>query len=192
MKTRKEADKRVQGVGNPTPCTRILHPILHPKSSVNTRNLTPWCRKCRRFSKTFFVGGGGRMRCSGPEGAKHRTSLVQSTDVLSQKYGCFHRRSPVFLFSGKGTLPSMSYLGIICIMYERTSWTRSVSVCLMKCVHLFMVISLLSKHKPKSVIRKIHYLFCLKTLYFLAIRKLRLSTTQRNRGVCLHIEGVFF
>ena len=61
----------------------------------------------------------------------------------------------------------------------------------MKCVHLFMVISLLSKHKPQSVIRKIHYLFCLKTLYFLAIRKLRLSTTQRNRGVCLHIEGVF-
>lgn len=39
--------------------------------------------------------------------------------------------------------------------------------------------------------RKIHYLFCLKTRYFLAIRKLRLSTTQRNRGVCLHIEGDF-
>ena len=64
----------------------------------------PWCRKCRRFSKTFFVEGGeGRMRCSGPEDAKHRTSLGKSTDVLPQKYGCFHQRSPMFLFSGKGT-----------------------------------------------------------------------------------------
>ena len=41
------------------------------------------------------------MRCSGPESAKHRTSLGKSTDVLPQKYGCFHRRSPMFLFSGK-------------------------------------------------------------------------------------------
>ena len=37
----------------------------------------------------------------GPEVAKHRTSLAQSTDVLHQKYGCFRRRSPMFLFSGK-------------------------------------------------------------------------------------------
>ena len=41
------------------------------------------------------------MRCSGPEDAKHRTSLGKSTDVLPQKYGCFHQRSPMFLFSGK-------------------------------------------------------------------------------------------
>ena len=44
---------------------------------------------------------------------------------------------------------------------------------------------------PKSAIRNPLSFFCLKTLYFLAIRKLRLSTTQRNRGVRLHIEGVF-
>ena len=41
------------------------------------------------------------MRCSGPETVKHRTSLGKSTDVLPQKYGCFHRRSPMFLFSEK-------------------------------------------------------------------------------------------
>ena len=33
------------------------------------------------------------------EEAKHRTSLSKSTDVLLQKYGCFHQRSPMFLFS---------------------------------------------------------------------------------------------
>ena len=109
MASAQNAEKKSKNVGctciNPTPCARILHPILHPKSSVNTRNLTPWCRKCRRFSKTFFVEGGreGRKRCCGPEAAKHRTSLGKSTDVLLQKYGCFHRRSPMFLFSGKGT-----------------------------------------------------------------------------------------
>ena len=42
-----------------TPDARILHPILHPKLSVNTGHLAPWCRKCRRFSKTFFVGREG-------------------------------------------------------------------------------------------------------------------------------------
>ena len=83
---------------NPTPRTRILHPILHPKLSVNKRPLVFWCRKCRRFSKTFFVEG--EQGCS-PESAKHRTSLGKSTDVLPQNYGCFHRRSPMFLFSGK-------------------------------------------------------------------------------------------
>ena len=41
------------------------------------------------------------MRCSGPEDAKHRTSLGKSTDVLPQKYGCFHQRSPMFLYSRK-------------------------------------------------------------------------------------------
>ena len=39
------------------------------------------------------------MRCSGPETAKHRTSLGKSTDVLPQKYGCF--ASKVRMFSSK-------------------------------------------------------------------------------------------
>ena len=61
----------------------------------------PWCRKCRRFSKTFFVKRGRAERVSGSERAKHRTSLGKSTDVLFQKYGYLHRRSPMFLFSEK-------------------------------------------------------------------------------------------
>ena len=63
-----------------------------------------WCRKCRRFSKTFFVEG--ERGCS-PESAKHRTSLGKSTDVLPQNYGCFHRKSPMFLFSGKRAKPNL-------------------------------------------------------------------------------------
>ena len=85
--------------GYPTPENAILHPILHPKLSVNTGHPVPWCRKCRRFSKTFFIGGGGWKRCNGPETAKHRTSLSKSTDVLHRKYGCLSQRSPMFLFS---------------------------------------------------------------------------------------------
>ena len=95
------AEEKAKKVGctyiNPTPYTQILHPILHPKSSVNTGHPALSCRKCRRFSKTFFVGRGkGRMRCSGPEGAKHRTSLAKSTDVLPRKYGCFASKVRMF------------------------------------------------------------------------------------------------
>ena len=75
----------------------ILHPILHPKSLVNTKGFAVGCRKCRRFSKTFFVE---EREKHGPEVAKHRTSLIDSTDVLPQKYRCFYQRSPMFLFSG--------------------------------------------------------------------------------------------
>ena len=39
---------------NPTPSTRILHPILHPKSLENTSYFPHRCRKCRRFSQNFF------------------------------------------------------------------------------------------------------------------------------------------
>ena len=42
------------------------------------------------------------MRCSGPEDAKHRTSLGKSTDVLPQKYGCF--ASKVRMFSSKNSI----------------------------------------------------------------------------------------
>ena len=46
--------KRASGVGFPTPDARILHPILHPKSLESTIGFAYGCRKCRRFSKTFF------------------------------------------------------------------------------------------------------------------------------------------
>ena len=49
------------------------------------------------FIKNFFCRG---ERGSGSEVAKHRTSLIESTDVLPQKYRCFYQRSPMFLFSG--------------------------------------------------------------------------------------------
>ena len=42
--------------GYPTPENAILHPILHPKASVNTGRFGNGCRKCRIFSKTFFEG----------------------------------------------------------------------------------------------------------------------------------------
>ena len=77
---------------NPTPCTRILHPILHPKSPVNTGNLTPWCRKCRRFSKTFFVEGER-------EKAVQWSGNSKTSDFFGQKYGCF--ASKVRMFSSK-------------------------------------------------------------------------------------------
>ena len=40
-----------------------------------------------------------RERGSGQEAVKHRTSFGKNTDVLPQKYGCFQRKSPMFLFS---------------------------------------------------------------------------------------------
>ena len=53
--------KRASGVGFPTPDARILHPILHPKSLENTIGFAYGCRKCRRFSKTFFDALSGMM-----------------------------------------------------------------------------------------------------------------------------------
>ena len=41
-----------------------LHPILHPKSSVNTKGFDAGCRKCRRFSKTFFQDSFQRWICT--------------------------------------------------------------------------------------------------------------------------------
>ena len=99
------AEEKAKKVGctyiNPTPYTQILHPILHPKSSVNTGHPAPWCRKCMRFSKTFFCREGGKGECDvavqkvqniGLLWYKVRMFCLKSTDVLPQKYGCFHRK----------------------------------------------------------------------------------------------------
>mgnify|MGYP003522480090 CR=1 FL=1 len=107
--------------GYPTTPNQILHPILHPKSLVNTGYLRHGCRKCRLFFKNFFCGkrnnGDFILRVLGiikasiaslslndnsAEDAKHRTSLGKSTDVLHRKYGCLPQRSPMFLISEKG------------------------------------------------------------------------------------------
>ena len=106
---------------NPTPCARILHPILHPKSVVNTGYLVPWCRKCRRFSKTFFV-----------ERERLWSGSSKTSDFFGTKYGCFapkvrmfsSKKSDVFVFrKGHSTLKQSSNcsLGIIDIMSECTS-----------------------------------------------------------------------
>ena len=42
--------------GYPTPENAILHPILHPKSPINTGRLGHGCRKCRIFFQNFFRG----------------------------------------------------------------------------------------------------------------------------------------
>ena len=74
--------------GYPTPENAILHPILHPKASVNTGRFGNGCRKCRIFSKTFFEGK--NRRCFG----RSKTS-----DFFGQKYGCF--ASKVRMFASK-------------------------------------------------------------------------------------------
>ena len=92
------AEKKTKTVGwtciNPTPYARILHPILHPKSSVNTRHLGPWCRKCRRFSKTFFVEGESettvrKVQDIGLLWTKVRMFGFKSTDVFIEEVRCF-------------------------------------------------------------------------------------------------------
>ena len=81
--------------------TRILHPILHPKSPIYKGNFMDWCRKCRRKTKNFFGGVGSGN-------AKHRTSLRQTSVLSRQNIGTFPQRSPMFLVSGKVTsLPSV-------------------------------------------------------------------------------------
>ena len=85
--------------GYPTPGNIILHPILHPKSPVNTEILGYGCRKCRIFFQNIFRR---ERRDSGLGVAKHRTSLGKSTDVLHRKYRCLPQRSPMFLISEKG------------------------------------------------------------------------------------------
>ena len=71
----------------------ILHPILHPKLSVNSESLRQGVGNVVFFQKLFFK----EERYNGPGVAKHRTSVGKSTDVLHQKYGCLHQRSPMFL-----------------------------------------------------------------------------------------------
>ena len=72
-------------------------------------------------NQTFFVEG--ERGCS-PESAKHRTSLGKSTDVLPQNYGCFHRKSPMFLFSGKRAEQACSKLARQAIEEDEVKGSR--------------------------------------------------------------------
>ena len=93
--------------GYPTPENAILHPILHPKSLVNTGILGYGCRKCRIFFQNFFRGGekrhwsgglGGRftkliyrtpLKNIGLLWAKVRMFCIESTDVCLKEVRCF-------------------------------------------------------------------------------------------------------
>ena len=95
MQKEEKAKKIGYSCMNPTPRTRILHPILHPKLSVNKRPLVFWCRKCRRFSKTFFCGGQSetanrKVQNIGLLWAKVRMFCSKSTDVFIEKVRCFY------------------------------------------------------------------------------------------------------
>ena len=72
------------------------------------------------YSKTFFVERGREKVHIVPEVTKHRTSLGKSTDVLHRKYGCLPQRSPMFLFSGRGSGQRFPYIGrrILTLSYE--------------------------------------------------------------------------
>ena len=98
---------------NPTPCARILHPILHPKFSVNTGHLVPWCRKCRRFSKTFFVEERERLWSRG----------CKTSDFFGTKYGCFAPK--VRMFCSKSTDVFIEEVRCFCFP-ERTLHSKAV------------------------------------------------------------------
>ena len=100
----KKANNVVYPCINPTSYTRNLHPILHPKSLVNTGYLLPWCRKCRTFSKTFFIEGREevvrKLKTAGFFGNKRQRSGSDKTlEFFGQKYGCF--TSKVRMFSSQ-------------------------------------------------------------------------------------------
>ena len=88
--------------GYPTPENAILHPILRPKSLVNTGILGYGCRKCRIFFQNFFRGGEKRHWSGGLGGRFtkliYRTPL-KTSDFFGQKYGCF--ASKVRMFTSK-------------------------------------------------------------------------------------------
>ena len=97
----KKANNVVYPCINPTSYTRNLHPILHPKSLVNTGYLLPWCRKCRTFSKTFFIEGREevvrKLKTAGFFGNKRqRSGSVKTLEFFGQKYGCFTSKVRMF------------------------------------------------------------------------------------------------
>ena len=98
--------KKARNVGQSYTLHFILHPNLHPKVPEFIRVFHTGCRKCRRFSKNFFLGGGRKnvetsstRRSTGIP--KHRTSLHKTSVLLKQNLRTFAQRSPMFLISEK-------------------------------------------------------------------------------------------
>ena len=101
-----ERGKKARNVGQSYTLHLILHPNLHPKMPEFIMVFHAGCRKCRRFSKNFFLGGerknvetsSTRRRTGIP---KHRTSLHKTSVLLRQNLRTFAQRSPMFLISEK-------------------------------------------------------------------------------------------
>ena len=63
--------------------------------------LSPKLTQNQNFFRRGDTETASRGKRMGTGNRKHRTSLIESTDVLHQKCRCFHQRSPMFLFSEK-------------------------------------------------------------------------------------------
>ena len=89
----------------------ILHPILHPKLSVNSESLRQGVGNVVFFTKLFFGGGeNAEMGCILDRvkngNRKHRASLRKTSVLSRQNIGTFPQRSPMFFVSERGTMGS--------------------------------------------------------------------------------------
>ena len=89
----------------------ILHPILHPKLSVNSESLRQGVGNVVFFTKLFFWGGeNAEMGCIRDRvkngNRKHRASLRKTSVLSRQNIGTFPQRSPMFFVSERGTMGS--------------------------------------------------------------------------------------
>ena len=88
----------------------ILHPILHPKLSVNSESLRQGVGNVVFFTKLFWGGENAEMGCIRDRvkngNRKHRASLRKTSVLSRQNIGTFPQRSPMFFVSERGTMGS--------------------------------------------------------------------------------------
>ena len=105
--------------GYPTPENAILHPILHPKSLVNTGILGYGCRKCRIFFQNFFRGrerrGSSPMFLISEKGKVLNTDLSDFADFTMRNdiYAIGHARPEVCLYQFKSVKSGFIFAGFI-------------------------------------------------------------------------------
>ena len=105
--------------GYPTPENAILHPILHPKSPVNTGILGYGCRKCRIFFQNFFRGrerrGSSPMFLISEKGKVLNTDLSDFADFTMRNdiYAIGHARPEVCLYQFKSVKSGFIFAGFI-------------------------------------------------------------------------------
>ena len=86
--------KKARNVGQSYTLHFILHPNLHPKIPEFIRVFHTGCRKCRRFSKNFFLGG-GEEECRNVFYTKEDGN-PKTSDFFGQKYGGFALKVRMF------------------------------------------------------------------------------------------------